>query len=249
MPETIIFPDCVAVCRAYLTAALAEAGDTETHVGARVNRAARQATLRLVDAEVRNMVIQRSTIVIEIRTGDQPTAQEEAQDLGQLLHGLLFAMKGTTQAGARIYTVEDTSVQGLTDDPDPLTGRPRYTFAVVIAMRGGATLDTSTVITVPDWLRVGVESVVAGANVTVDDTDPQNPIVSSTVTEEGPGTFTYDQNVAASTWTIVHNLGFFPNVTTVDTLDREFLGDVAYVDLNTVTVTFASAVTGRAYLS
>lgn len=246
--ETIVFPDAVAVCCTYLTAALATAGDTDSRVGSRVGISPRQATLRLADAHVRNLVIQRSTIVIEIRTADGPRAQEEAQDLGQLLHGLLFAMKGTVQAGARIYTVEDTSVQGLADDPDPLTGRPRYTFAVVIAMRGGATLDPSTVVTVPEWLRQGVLTVEPGTNVTVDDTDPEHPIVNASTGEAG-GTYTFDQNVAATVWTIAHNLGFFPNVTTVDTLDREFLGDVAYIDLNTLTVTFATAVTGSAYLS
>lgn len=65
----------------------------------------------------------------------------------------------------------------------------------------------------------------------------------------GAESYTFEQDAPAAVWTIVHGLGFNPAVTTVDTLGREFLGAVGYVDLNTVTVTFSTAATGKAYLS
>lgn len=100
----------------------------------------------------------------------------------------------------------------------------------------------------PAPVEDGVESIVAGSNITVDDTDPANPVISATG-GGGGGTFLFEQDVPATLWTIVHGLGFFPNVTTVDTLDREIVGAVEYVDADTVTVEFSNAVTGKAYLS
>lgn len=99
----------------------------------------------------------------------------------------------------------------------------------------------------PAPVEAGVESIVAGTNVEVDATDPHHPIVSAGL--EPAGTFTFEQDIAASLWTIVHGLGFNPNVMTVDTLDREMVGAVAYIDLNTLTVEFSAALTGKAYLS
>lgn len=50
-------------------------------------------------------------------------------------------------------------------------------------------------------------------------------------------------------WTITHNLGFTPNVTTTDINGGIIEGDVDYVNDTTITVTFSEAYTGYAYLS
>lgn len=65
----------------------------------------------------------------------------------------------------------------------------------------------------------------------------------------GPESFTFEQDVASAAWVIVHNLGYSPAVTVVDTLERVFLGEVTYDSDDQVTVRFATAVTGKAYLS
>lgn len=59
------------------------------------------------------------------------------------------------------------------------------------------------------------------------------------------------QDVPAITWTITHNLGFRPNVTTLINIGTltEAIGEVVHLNINTVTVTFATAVTGEAYIS
>ena len=65
----------------------------------------------------------------------------------------------------------------------------------------------------------------------------------------GDKTFVFTQAVAAATWNIVHNLGKYPAVFVVDSAASVVVGDIKYVDLNTVTVTFASGFTGQAFLN
>jgi hypothetical protein len=65
----------------------------------------------------------------------------------------------------------------------------------------------------------------------------------------GDKTYVHSQLTPATVWTIVHNLGKFPAVETSDLARNEIYGDVDWVDLNTVTVTFAGPVDGYAYLN
>lgn len=61
--------------------------------------------------------------------------------------------------------------------------------------------------------------------------------------------FHYINGVPSTDWVINHNLGFFPNVTTIENTGDIMEGEIVYVDANTVTVHFAYAVDGDAYLS
>lgn len=63
------------------------------------------------------------------------------------------------------------------------------------------------------------------------------------------GSYVHDQQVPASTWVITHSLGFYPNVTVVDTSDREVEGDLVQTSMNSMTITFSAAFGGKAYLS
>lgn len=65
----------------------------------------------------------------------------------------------------------------------------------------------------------------------------------------GAFSYTHDQAAASATWTIVHGLGGFPNITTVDTAGSALHGGVKYDSPNQITVTFTSALSGKAYLS
>jgi hypothetical protein len=65
-----------------------------------------------------------------------------------------------------------------------------------------------------------------------------------------PGSsLTFTQNAVSSTWSITHNMGFNPNVTTVDSAGTAIEGTVTYNSLNALTVTFGIATSGKAYLS
>jgi len=62
-------------------------------------------------------------------------------------------------------------------------------------------------------------------------------------------TYIFTQSTPLSTWTIGHSLGQYPSVTVVDSGGTELLADVVYISSNTITVTFAAATSGKAYLN
>jgi hypothetical protein len=64
-----------------------------------------------------------------------------------------------------------------------------------------------------------------------------------------PVAYTHAQGTPATTWTITHNLGWYPNVAIVDSSGAQVEGDITYVNVNTVSATFSAAFSGAAYLS
>lgn len=65
----------------------------------------------------------------------------------------------------------------------------------------------------------------------------------------GGATYEFDQNVAAATWHIVHNLGRIPTVVIIDSAESVVEGDVQYIDLNSLNVFFSVPFGGRAFLN
>lgn len=63
------------------------------------------------------------------------------------------------------------------------------------------------------------------------------------------GAYTHTQGVPADTWNVTHNLGYFPNVSVVDSAESRVEGDIQYVDLNSLIITFSAAFGGKAHLS
>jgi hypothetical protein len=61
--------------------------------------------------------------------------------------------------------------------------------------------------------------------------------------------YTHSQLVASQTWTIQHNLNKRPSVTVVDDGDNVVFADVQYINENSLTITFAGAISGKAYLN
>ena len=70
-----------------------------------------------------------------------------------------------------------------------------------------------------------------------------------TLSTQGVPTFIFNQGVPATTWNIQHNLGKFPSITVVDTAGTVVIGQYDYVDNNNITLTFAAAFAGKAYLN
>lgn len=62
--------------------------------------------------------------------------------------------------------------------------------------------------------------------------------------------YVHTQAVASATWTIHNPLEYCPNVTIVDTSNQRISGQINYnSDCTIITVTFNSAIAGKAYLS
>lgn len=61
--------------------------------------------------------------------------------------------------------------------------------------------------------------------------------------------YVHNQASPSTTWTINHNLKMYPSVTVVDSAGSHVMGQTIYPSLNTVTVEFTSAFSGKAYLS
>lgn len=61
--------------------------------------------------------------------------------------------------------------------------------------------------------------------------------------------YIHDQAVPSATWTVNHGLPFYPNVTIIDTLNREVIGDVSYPSPTQVVIGFSASFSGKAVLS
>ena len=65
----------------------------------------------------------------------------------------------------------------------------------------------------------------------------------------GATTFVHAQGGASTTWTVTHNLGRFPSVTIVTDSNVVIIGDITYNSINQLTITLATADSGKAYLN
>lgn len=61
--------------------------------------------------------------------------------------------------------------------------------------------------------------------------------------------YAHNQSTASATWNVQHNLNKFPSATMVLSTGQKGYGDVTYIDENNLTITFASAESGKAYIN
>lgn len=59
--------------------------------------------------------------------------------------------------------------------------------------------------------------------------------------------FVFKQNVPASTWTVVHNLGKFPSITVVDSAGTVVVGEIVLQTTEQAVISFNAAFGGKAY--
>lgn len=59
----------------------------------------------------------------------------------------------------------------------------------------------------------------------------------------------FEVQIPSASWVVVHNLGSFPQVTTVDSAGTTVEGDVVYDSFNQFTVNFAFPFSGKVYYS
>jgi hypothetical protein len=95
-------------------------------------------------------------------------------------------------------------------------------------------------------LTENIVKLEAGTNVTLTDTG-SNILVD--VVDMGDKNYVHPQDQASAVWTVQHNLDKFPSCTMVLSTGQQGYGDVTFIDENELTITFASAETGRAYIN
>ena len=61
--------------------------------------------------------------------------------------------------------------------------------------------------------------------------------------------FVFSQNVASDLWYVVHDLSKYPSVTVVDSGMNVVIGEVTYIDENTLQIKFTVPFSGKAYLN
>lgn len=61
--------------------------------------------------------------------------------------------------------------------------------------------------------------------------------------------YVHDQGLPAMEWTVYHNLEKYPSVAVTDTAKTMVTGQVDYIDLNTLKITFNAAFSGEAYIN
>jgi len=92
-------------------------------------------------------------------------------------------------------------------------------------------------------------SYIGGDGVLVDQTyyDVANFVISSA--DQADKHFTFNQAAPANPWNVQHNLNKFPSVTVALPSGQVGQADVTYIDENNLTITFAGAESGKAYMN
>jgi hypothetical protein len=98
----------------------------------------------------------------------------------------------------------------------------------------------------PNILSVGTVTTDLNAAVTITGVAPTQTI---NFVLPVAGQYVHTQSVSASTWTVTHNLGFFPAVSVIDSGGSVVEGDVSYISVNQVSIAFSSSFGGKAYFS
>jgi hypothetical protein len=66
---------------------------------------------------------------------------------------------------------------------------------------------------------------------------------------KGDAHYTHTQSTPEAVWEVAHNLGKKPSVIVVDSADTVVMGEIEYINLNSVRLTFAGAFSGKAYFN
>ena len=95
--------------------------------------------------------------------------------------------------------------------------------------------------------RVGVSAATIAFTPTSEITS--NTVQAAIEEVRAKSKYVHTQASADTTWSITHNLKFYPNVSIVDSALSHVIGEVTYINENSLTVSFTSAFSGKAFLS
>jgi len=77
-----------------------------------------------------------------------------------------------------------------------------------------------------------------------------NAVLNFTIPRgDSGGSYTHTQNSVSSTWVVNHNLGYYPQVTVIESGGSNVEGTIVFNSLNQLTITFSVSISGYAYVS
>ncbi len=109
--------------------------------------------------------------------------------------------------------------------------------------------------TILEYINEAIGGNIPHNNLVDRDADDAHPISSISGLKERLDSIVEDksyvhyQRTSSNSWGIVHNLNKYPSVTVVDSAGSIVIGDILYNDLNTITINFTGAFSGKAYLN
>ncbi len=131
--ETVAFPDVEAIVVAHLKQELTARGDTAAvSTGIPASRPPRLVRVGRTGGAQRDAVTDMPQVLIEC----WDTRTNTASGLARLVRSLIQALPVNATYGGQVRHVSEFG--GLTFYPDPLSGSPRYQFAVQLNIRGNA---------------------------------------------------------------------------------------------------------------
>lgn len=176
----------------------------------------------------------------------------------------VVALSPSGSISINLYANDDDTTQpdGVTYEVNERlneTGYNKYFFTLNSNSPGG-TFDISDVVPntepIVTYNYATKEYVDSRLGTTANDIifTPTSEITSTTVQgaiEEvrAKSKYVHTQASPATTWSITHNLKFYPNVSIVDSALSHVMGEVTYINENNLTVSFTSAFSGKAFLS
>ena len=179
---------------------------------------------------------------------DEQVMFQDVADKGSFGH---YIMRGYTRIGTtNFYTLTLEYLGGN----GSITINHNYTL-VNFYLELGATgvdsvrgIDTAFIDMTPTSAQTGNVEVTASLSATG---TPDNTkfLRGDNVWARANETYTFVQAGASATWTVQHNLDKFPSVTMVLSTGQKGYGDIVYIDENNLTITFASAESGKAYMN
>jgi hypothetical protein len=100
----------------------------------------------------------------------------------------------------------------------------------------------------PNFFNIQL-SFIQGNNGLEEDEEYVLSVVDFNISNSSNETFIFNQSVASQVWEVQHNLSKFPSVTISLPTGQVGYGDVAYIDENNLTITFAGDESGKAYIN
>ena len=174
----------------------------------------------------------------------------------------VVALSNSGSISINLYANDDATTQpdGVTYEVNERlneTGYNKYFFTLNSNSPGGVfsladvVPNTEPIVTYNYATKEYVDSRTSAGELTF---TPTSEITSTTIQgaiEEvrAKSKYVHTQASAATTWSISHNLKFYPNVSIVDSALSHVMGEVTYINENSLTVSFTSAFSGKAFLS